>query len=63
VLLEAPSPTNESEFRGLIGGLVVLRGFEPRIAEKTLVLNSLTNSFSWEGLKHLLREMMKNPRT
>jgi hypothetical protein len=43
--------------------------FDPRIAEKTLVLNAFTNSLSWKGeedsrpeeLKHLLREMMKNP--
>ena len=44
--------------------------FDPRIAEKTLVLNAFTNSLSWKGeedskleeLKHLLCEMMKNPK-
>ena len=47
-----------------------LRRLDPRIAEKTLVLNALTNSFIWGGeedikleeLKQLLREMMKNPK-
>jgi hypothetical protein len=69
-VLDAPRPTNESEVRGLIGGLAMLRRFDPRIAEKTLVLNPLTNSFRWESeenskleeLKHLLREIMKNPK-
>ena len=48
----------------------MLRLFDPRIAEKTLFLNPLTNSFNWEGeedkkledLKEVLREMMKNPK-
>jgi len=69
-LLDAPKPTNESEVRGLLGGLVMLRRFDPRIAEKTLFLNPLTNSLNWEGeedkkledLKEVLREMMKNPK-
>jgi hypothetical protein len=65
--LDAPRPTNE---RRLLAGLVVLRIFDPIVAEENLVLNPLTNSFSWEGeedskleeLKHLLCEMMKNPK-
>jgi len=31
------------------GGLVMLRRFDPRIAESTLFLNPLTNSFTWGG--------------
>jgi len=49
----------------------MLRRFDPRIAEKTLFLNPLTDSFNnWGGqedkkledLKEVLREMMKNPK-
>jgi len=69
-LLDALRPTNESEARGWFGGEVMLRRFDPRIAEKTLVLNPLTNFISWEReedsmlqeRKHLLREMTENPK-
>jgi hypothetical protein len=67
--LDAPTTAKESEVRVVLGGLVMVIRFDPRIAEKTLVLNAFTNSLSWKGeedskleeLKHLLRETMKNP--
>jgi hypothetical protein len=34
-LIDAPAPTNGSEVRGLLGGLVMLRRFDYQIAEKT----------------------------
>jgi hypothetical protein len=48
-LINAPVPVNGSEVRGLLGGLVMLRRFDHQIAEKTVFLNSLINSFNWEA--------------
>ena len=48
----------------------MLRRFDHQIAEKTIFLNTLINSFNWGGeeerefqkLKECLRNMLKNPR-
>ena len=48
-LIDAPAPTNGSEVRGFLGGLVMLRRFDPRIADKTYFMNSLINAFNWGG--------------
>ena len=48
----------------------MLRRFDDQIAEKTVFLNSLINSFNWGGeeerqfqeLKESLRNMLKNPQ-
>ena len=69
-LIDAPAPANGSEVRGLLGSLVMLRRFDHQIAEETVFLNSLINSFNSKGeeerqfqeLKECLRNMLKNPR-
>jgi len=48
-LIDAPAPANGSEVRELLGGLVMLPRFDHQIAEKTVFLNSLINSFNWGG--------------
>ena len=48
-LIDAPAPANGSGVRVLLGGLVMLRRFDHQIAEKTVFLNSLINSFNWGG--------------
>jgi hypothetical protein len=70
-LLQIPKPKSASDVRGLLGGLVMLRRFDSRIAEVTVPLNPLTSSnsdFVWgpeqenafNRLHELLREMLKN---
>jgi hypothetical protein len=70
-LLQIPVPQNATQVRGLLGGLVMLRRFDARIAEITVPLNSLTSSnsdFVWgeehkaafERLREVLRELLKN---
>lgn len=44
-IIEAPAPTNSSEARRLLGGLVMLSHFEPRIAEETVRLNALSKDW------------------
>jgi len=69
-LIDASAPANSSEVRGLLGVLMMLRRFDHEIAEKTVFLNSLINSFNWGGeeerqfqeLKKCLRNMLKSPR-
>jgi hypothetical protein len=69
-VIDAPAPANGSKVRGILGGFVMLRRFDHQIAEKTVFLNSLINSFNWGGeeerqfqeLKACLRNMLKNPR-
>jgi hypothetical protein len=64
-LIDAPKPKNCSDVRGLLGGLQMLRQFEPKLAEFTNVLNPLTNEYiltaredeALKNLKELLREM------
>jgi hypothetical protein len=48
-LIDAPAPVNASEVRGVLGGLVMVRRCDHQIAEKTVFLNSLINSFNWGG--------------
>jgi len=48
-LIDASAPANSSEVRGLLGVLMMLRRFDHEIAEKTVFLNSLINSFNWGG--------------
>jgi len=45
-LIDAPDPANGSEVRGFLGVLVNLRRCDHQIAEKTVFLNSLINSFN-----------------
>jgi hypothetical protein len=45
-LLQIPKPKSASDVRALLGGLVMLRRFDSRIAEVTVPLNSLTSSDS-----------------
>jgi hypothetical protein len=42
--LEAPEPQSATDVRGLFGVLMMLRRFEPRIAEFTVPLNRLTSA-------------------
>ena len=49
-ILEAPEPKSTTYVRGLLRGLVMLRRFEPGIAEVTLPFNRLTSQgekFEW----------------
>ena len=69
-LIDAPAPTNGSEVRGFLGGLVMLSRFEPKIADKTYFMNALINAFNWRGeeakafqeLKDCLQEMLKDAK-
>jgi hypothetical protein len=46
-LIQAPRPRNCSDVRGFLGGLLMLRRFDPRIAEFTKLLNPQTGEFNW----------------
>jgi hypothetical protein len=46
-LIDSPIPKSCRDVRGILGGLQMLRRFEPKIAEYTNILNPLTSEFNW----------------
>jgi hypothetical protein len=58
-LVEAPIPQNCSDVRGFLGGLVMLRRFDPRIAECTKELNPQTSNFNWTEVEQKVFDRAK----
>ena len=50
VLIDASIPKSATDIKGLSGGLVMVRRFEPKIAEGMVLLNPLSNGkkFAWD---------------